>query len=70
MGFWRLAWIIAFGVLLAQLIGGTTLWFINGVQDPDGDGETNFTDRCPERKGSSVWKGCDSFDELYKRGGF
>lgn len=70
MGFWRLVWVVVVGVLLAQIIGVFSLWIINGVQDPDGDGETNFTDKCPDQRGSSVWKGCDSYDDLYKHGGF
>ncbi len=34
MGFWRLVWIVAFGILIAQLIGGLFLWIVSSIKTP------------------------------------
>jgi hypothetical protein len=34
MGFWRLVWIVAFGILIAQSIGGLLLWIVAKITTP------------------------------------
>jgi hypothetical protein len=60
MGFWRLVWVVAFGILIAQMIGAGVGLIVSSFRDSDGDEVSDLRDKCPTVSGRTYLNGCPS----------